>query len=124
MTGAGAVSGVIEFAGKRFARAPRKRAGAPLRPKPGFDGWFKPSVHGVLLLRPDGKPSVFASANDGGFMVSTHMFQGRVRYLISTTRTHEAEFGLGSCQADRAAAHSLLEQAGVKLRHSGMRLDD
>lgn len=124
MTAAAALPDVIEFAGKRFARAPRKRAGAPLEPKPGFDGWFKPSVHGVLLLRPDGTPSIFASANDGGFMVSTHMFQGRVRYLISTTRTHEAEFGLGSCQADRAAAQSLLEQAGVKLRHSGMRLDD
>jgi len=113
---------VIEFAGQRFARAPRKRAGTPLEPKPGFDGWFKPSVSGVLLLRPDGTPSVFASANDGGFMVSAHLFHGRVRYLFSTTASDEAEFGLGSFSASCAAAQSLLEQAGVKRRHSGMRL--
>lgn len=122
MTAAPALPDVIEFAGKRFARAPRKRAGARLEPKPGFDGWFKPSVSGVLLLRPDGTPSVFASANDGGFMVSTHLFRGQVRYLFGTTDDDEAEFGLRSFSASRDAACLLLEQAGVKLRHSGMRL--
>lgn len=109
-------SDVITYAGKRFARAPRKRAGTPLEPKPGFAGWFKPSVAGVLLLRPDGSPSLFASANDGGFVVSTHLFQGKVRYLFSTTSADEAEFGVRTMAESCAAANSLLKQAGVALR--------
>lgn len=118
MSAAAATPDIIEFAGQRFARAPRKRAGTPLEPKPGFDGWFKPSVSGVLLLRPDGTPSIFASSNGGGFTVSTHLFQGQVRYLFSTTSADEAEFGVRTMTQSREAAQSILKQAGVKPRYN------
>lgn len=76
---------VLVVNGRRFLKAPRKRTGTPLDPVPGMDGWYKPSGKGVQLLAPDGSPMAYACANGGGFLVSTHLWQGKVRYLHSLT---------------------------------------
>lgn len=107
---------VLEVAGLRFARAPRRKVGTPLQPKPGFDGWFKPGAHGVLLLRPHGEPYVYASRNGGGFLVSTHLHDGRLRYLHSTTSSDEAALGISSYSDGIEKARSILAQAGVAPR--------
>lgn len=84
-TPAGTDPNVLAVNGLRFARAPRKRTGTPLDPLPGMDGWYKPCGKGVQLLSPDGGPFAYACANGGGFLVSTHLWQGKVRYLHSLT---------------------------------------
>lgn len=57
---------VIEVNGLRFAKAPRRSIDKlqGINPLPGFDGWFKAGVSGVLLMRSNGEPFAFASAND------------------------------------------------------------
>ena len=109
---------VIEVNGLRFAKAPR-RSIAKLQgidPLPGFDGWFKAGVSGVLLMRPNGEPFAFASANDCGFLVSAHLWRGQVRYLFSTTEREERTLGITGYAQGNEVARSILDQAGVTLR--------
>lgn len=103
----------IQVNGQAFARAPRVRAGTPLTPLGGTAGWYKPGVNGVLLMNPDGTPFAFASRNGGGFLVSAHMYDGRVRYMFSMTSRDEERLGATTMRDSHEIARAVLNQAGV-----------
>ncbi|MGH8463084.1 MAG: hypothetical protein ACRER5_02990 [Pseudomonas sp.] len=106
-----APAAIIEVNGLRFARAPRKKAGTTLEPLEGLDGWYKPSVRGVLLLTPTGEPFAFACSNGGEFLVTAHLYDGRVRYMFGLTESDERRLKITSYRHGHDTAAQILSQA-------------
>lgn len=102
---------IIEVNGLRFARAPRKKAGTRLEPVEGMDGWYKPDVRGVLLLKPDGEPFAYACSNGGAFLVTAHLFNGRVRYMYGLSGADERILRITSYRHSHDTAAAILAKA-------------
>jgi len=107
----------IQVNGQAFARAPRTRTGGSLTPLADTAGWYKPAARGVLLMEPAGSLFAFASRNDGGFIVSAHLYNGRVRYMFGLASTDEARLGVHTMRDSYELARSIFSQVdGVGAR--------
>lgn len=103
--------------GKRLARLPRRVKDIPARPPAGFDGWFKPGVHGVLWLDADAKPFLYASRNGYGFLVSAREHDGRVRYMFAVSTLDRMKLGLPDDKDYDRLARDMLTQAGIATQY-------